>query len=233
MRVSKLIFYSLFALLLHQSLFSQDYKNKFIIEGNFSLNSQEPNSSNTFSKSFSIETSPSIGYFIHKNLIVGAGIDYGYSREYQNLYIYNTTGINTFSYAITGKEIAPMAYVKLFKPLNQRMYCALRLNYQYGWSSQTKSSSNYNSSYGNYYDYSSSIKPDNVTHIRTSSFAISPEIQYRITKHWGIQTSLNGFNLTSIRKKDGPFIDFSKQTTCEFSINPSSWSFGVFAILGK
>ncbi|QHT71422.1 outer membrane beta-barrel protein [Rhodocytophaga rosea] len=204
-------------ILLTTSSVAQIARHTFYVDGSFNY-SKKNNTGSANNQERSIQAAPNIGFFINERILLGVGINYSQiNTEGQLLNVvqgYPATNIESIT-----KTVAPLLFVKYIKPINDKFSFAVKGTYQYGLQ-KTDISLNGTSSV-------SSASYDT----RVSSFTLSPEILFFISKRIGMQVNFNGLSITSGNKQE--FSKSVKYTDYTFSINPSTWNLGLFLILGR
>lgn len=200
-----------------------------------------------------IIVSPNIGYFVSDNFAIGIGV------EYKSLSSANTSLTNSdFTNKVLmsqvfdetshkWNEIAPSFFAKYIIPISDKLSFSLKAKFSHGLVTDDVS---VNSTIINY-DAQGGISNQTTSKVvsekpskQTNRFNLSPEFQYLITDKIGLQVNFTGFSYNSVpvinnayQTIDGTsfynIVNYGTQKTTSFTINPSSWSFGVFFLLGK
>ncbi|ADQ80257.1 hypothetical protein Palpr_2121 [Paludibacter propionicigenes WB4] len=245
----------------HFAASAQYTQGKIYIDGSVNYNNDNMSIATlkvgeaTKTTSNNLTISPNIGYFVSDNFAIGIGL------EYISLSSSNTalTGIE-FDYikknlvnkiidesSSKWKELAPTLFAKYIIPVSDKLSFSLKAKFSHGLLTDDIA---INSTTINYDDKGSVSSQTSSTVVsekpskQTNRFSISPEFQYLITNKIGLQINFTGFSYNSIpvinpsfeQKDDGNFyhvVNYGTQKTTSFTINPSSWSFGVFFLLGK
>jgi hypothetical protein len=191
--------------------------------------------------------SPSIGYFVANNLAVGIGL------EYKSLSNSNTTLTESVFanqvldhnvYDLTSskwKELAPSIFAKYILPISDKLSFSIMAKFSHGLVTDEMSVNSTTISFDGKVSTSEVVseKPSK----QTNRFNISPEFQYLITNKIGLKVNFTGLSYNSLpvinhsyETVDGTrfsnVVNYGSQKTTSFNINPSSWSFGVFILLG-
>ena len=203
-------------------------------------------------KSTNIIISPNIGYFIANNFAIGVGLEYKFlnnSTKGDYFLVNNKDGSKVIvSEVISSKwnELAPTIFAKYIIPVSDKLSFSLKAKFSHGLVTDEISDSPTSTMYdpqGKVTDVTNSTVLSEKPSKQTNRFNISPEFQYLITDKIGLQINFTGFSYNSVpvinpryESNDGvtfnSIIDYGTQKTTSFNINPSSWSFGVFILLG-
>lgn len=252
--------YGLIVVLLtvHFAASAQYNQGKIYIDGNVNYNNDNSNlatfqvGSATKSTATNLIISPNIGYFVADNFALGVGV------EYKSLSSSNTMLTNSdFSNKVLisqifdessskWNEIAPTLFAKYIFPISDKLSFSLKAKFSHGLVTDdvTVNSTTIE------YDAQGSITNQTTSKVvgekpskQTNRFNISPEFQYLITDKIGLQINFTGFSYNSVpvinnayQTSDGSVfnnvVNYGTQKTTSFNINPSSWSFGIFVLLG-
>jgi hypothetical protein len=252
--------YSLVIILVffHFAASAQYNQGNIYIDGSVNYNNDNVNvgtlmvGAPTETKSTNFIVSPSIGYFVANNFAVGIGL------EYKSLFSSNTTLTESFfnsgvlerqTYDVTSskwKELAPSIFVKYIFPISDKLSFSLNAKFSHGLltdeMSVNSTTINYNPQGGVLNQTTADVVTEKPSK-QTNRFNISPEFLYLITNKIGLKVNFTGFSYNSVpvishsyETVDGTrfsnVVNYGTQKTTSFNINPSSWSFGVFILLG-
>jgi hypothetical protein len=240
----------------HFVVSAQYNKGSIYIDGSVNFSNDNMNvhkiGVDDISKSKNFIVTPSIGYFIRNNFAIGIGL------EYQSLYSLSSsiTGSNFLNGVLTDrildvtttnwKEVAPMVFAKYIFPISDKVSFSLKAKFSHGlltYNVSVASNAFAYDSNGNITNQTESeIKSDEKAR-QTNRFNLSPELQYLITDKIGLQVNFTGLSYSSVpviqsayETIDGMGFDhvfyYGNQKATTFNINPSSWSFGLFILLG-
>ena len=238
---------------------AQYTQGKIYIDGSVNYNNDNMNVATqavgaaTKSTSNNLIISPNIGYFVSDNFAIGVGL------EYKSLSSSNTTLTNSnyTNSALTSQifdessnkwnELAPTLFAKYIIPVSDKLSFSLKAKFSHGLVTDNvtinSTTVNYDAQ-GNGTNQPTSTIVSEKPSKQTNRFNLSPEFQYLITDKVGVQVNFTGLNYNSVpvinnayQTTDGSNfsqkINYGTQKSISFSINPSSWSFGVFFLLGK
>jgi hypothetical protein len=240
----------------HFAVSAQYNKGSIYIDGSVNYSNDNVNvykiGVDDVSKSKTFIVTPNIGYFIRNNFVVGIGL------EYQSLYSLNSsiTGSNFSNGVLTDrildvtttnwKEVAPTVFAKYIFPISDQLSFSLKAKFSHGLLTDNVSvvsnAFTYDSN-GTVTDHTESEIKSVEKARQTNRFNLSPELQYLITDKIGLQVNFTGLSYSSVpviqsayETIDGKGFDhvfyYGTQKTTTFNINPSSWSFGLFVLLG-
>jgi len=241
--MKRLYLFFLFTFLIVSFSNAQDFKPKYILAGNlfYTQNTTNgdflPKGYNMYDRAFGI--CPSFGFVLGKGFALGIGVDFQYSSENYITSFLLSDGYYFQERIRKGNNYGPLVYLKYVRPLNNRISIGLKLKSTcLVQKSKTKTESlnwvdnSGNITYGVYYPYfgeSSVIVRSEPGYLFQSILA--PEVQYKITPQIGLQASFNGLVYSFRRYKLlGEPINYS---SFSIELNPSSWQFGVFFLLGE
>ena len=241
----------------HFAGLAQYNQGKIYIDGNVNYNNDNSNvPTNQIgipidTKSTNIIISPNIGYFIANNFAIGVGIEYkslSNSTYGANFLFNNQDGSKVIvSEVISSKwnELAPTIFAKYIIPVSDKLSFSLKAKFSHGLVTDEISDSptTVTTTVAGQVTITNPTVLSEKPSKQTNRFNISPEFQYLITDKIGLQINFTGFSYNSVpvinpryESNDGvtfnPVIDYGTQKTTSFNINPSSWSFGVFILLG-
>ena len=242
----------------HFAGLAQYNQGKIYIDGNVNYNNDNSNVPTDQigipkeTKSTNIIISPNIGYFIANNLAIGVGVEYKSlfnSTNGDNFLFNNYDGSKVVVSEVISskwKELAPTIFAKYIIPVSDKLSFSLKAKFSHGLVTDEISDSPTSTMYdtqGKVTDVKNPTVLSEKPSKQTNRFNISPEFQYLITDKIGLQINFTGFSYNSVpvinpryESNDGvtftPVIDYGTQKTTSFNINPSSWSFGVFILLG-
>lgn len=252
--------YSLVIILVvfHLAASAQYNQGNIYIDGSVNYNNDKMNVATlmvgapTATSSNNLIISPSIGYFVANNFAVGVGLEYQSLSNTTTGLTYINRYLGTLDYKIFDtssnkwKEIAPSIFAKYIIPVSDKLSFSLKAKFSHGLLTDNVSISsnkiNFNAQGAVISDSLSNVineKPSK----QTNRFNLSFGLQYLITSKVGLQVNFAGLSYSSIpvinsayeTNDGGEFnyvVNYGTQKTTSFNINPSSWSFGVFVLLG-
>lgn len=220
----------IFSVLFCLSASAQYNQGNIYIDGSLNYNNDNTKFTDVIhsTKSSTFIFSPNVGYFVSNNFAIGVGVEY---QSIQNSYPYGS-----FNYTNKWNELAPSIFAKYIIPISEKLSFSLKLKFSHGLLTDEiifngNDTTNSNISY--------TEKPKK----QTNRFNFSPEIQYLITNSIGLQVNFTGLSINSVPKiNPGYYYDgttftslntYGTETTTSFNINPSSWSVGLFIVLGS
>lgn len=209
---------------------AQYNKGSIYIDGSLNYNNTNlkfEDNTNYPTKSGTFIFSPNIGYFLSNNFVVGVGVEYqALTSSYPYGFFYFTNKSN---------ELAPSIFAKYIVPISEKLSLSLKMKFSHGLVTDQIIFNGIDSTTTNV-NYTE--KPS----LQTNRFNFSPELQYLITNSIGLQVNFTGLSINSVPKiNPGYNYDGTKftslnvkgtETSTSFNINPSSWSVGLFIILG-
>ncbi|MFT3753829.1 MAG: hypothetical protein QM800_13450 [Paludibacter sp.] len=248
--MKKLIF-SLITLMVFQLTASAQYEyGTYYIDANLNFDSSNEKVDNAIAFSTNnnaYNLNPEIGYFIKNNLAIGIGLNYKHtfsSDSYTPYKVLNSDLSLNYSLSPTTlnelNEIAPAFFIKYFFQPTKNLSLSLKASYSKGWGTY-----NLIQKYVKKPDGEETIVLSEKNKIESKYIFLSPELQYLLTRHVGLQVNFNGLGYVSTTKyaNDDFFFNsynpsLSKGSTTKsnfegtnFNIKPSAWSFGVFILL--
>jgi outer membrane protein len=242
----------------HFFVSAQYNKGSIYIDGNVSYNNDNFNvatlqvGSDISRKSHNLILSPNVGYFVANNFAIGVGL------EYQSLYntktsitesSFNSGILDHQIFDITSSkwnELAPTVFAKYIFPISDKISFSLKAKFSHGLLtdevSVNSTTINYDTQGKITNQTTGSVLSDKPSK-QTNRFSLSPEFQYLITDKIGLQVNFTGLSYNSVpvinqsyETLDGVtfnnVINYGTEKTTTFNINPSSWSFGLFILLG-
>lgn len=183
-----------------------------------SINSRTSESRLNFesdSEVFLINLSPQLGYAIHKNLVIGLGIGYGYSKNESNAVRDN--GETSFSES-NSESLDLFPFIRLYKPVGNIVFFFIQgeARYSKGWSdSKTTNSEPFSGERNEFF------------------IGVRPGFTIFLSKNFALETNIGTLGYTSgSNESDGSNIDLVREQDTDskvfdFSLNSSNLRFGV------
>lgn len=203
-------------------IFGQDKKEEFSIEkgtwsieGNLSINTQNSESFNETSDSntdnFNFSISPTIGYAIKENLILGLGISYGYSKsEFENK---NSQNLNQdFS---RNNSYGIFTYVKKYFPVSNKFALHLQGEARFTFGNNT---------FDDFYDI------ERTSETELFFVGIRPGFNYSLTKNLLLQANFGSLGYDYF-KAEIDDVNSQKANSFGFNFSSSSLIFGLTVLL--
>ena len=203
-------------------------------------------------KSRNLVVSPNIGYFLADNFVLGVGLNYRsiFGSSSGLNYVDNEKDSVTYMSDIRStkwNEFAPVIFAKYIFPITDKLSLSLKAKFSHGLVKDEisiNSTTKVEDLQGNLLVQRPSNFATEKPSGQTNRFNLSPEVQYLITNKIGLQVNFTGFSYNSVPVITPTYeaidngngynikIYSGTQKTTTFSINPSSWSFGLFVLLG-
>lgn len=243
----------------HFAASAQYTQGKIYIDGSVNYNNDKMNVATqavgaaTKSTSNNLIISPNIGYFVSDNFAIGVGLEYK-SLSSSNTTLTNSNYSNSVltsqifdEYSNKWNELAPTLFAKYIIPVSDKLSFSLKAKFSHGLVTDnvtiTSTTVDYDAQ-GNGTNQPASTIVSEKPSKQTNRFNLSPEFQYLITEKIGVQVNFTGLSYNSVPVISNAYqtdngttfsqkINYGTQKSISFSLNPSSWSFGVFFLLGK
>lgn len=226
---SKYFLFTIILVTVFYSASAQRTIKKFYVDGNFSFSRIKSTTEYSIGDGIeyknSLSVSPGFGYLISDRFIVGAGVSYDQSKisEISNRINPYLPPANLQSSEMLKVDLSPYIYAKYIYPIHEKVNIGVSIRLKYGMQgskllSLDGTSLNSDSSYITY---------------NTQYFAcsVSPELQFMLTKSIGLQGSFDLFNIQ--RDTQAYFGNENSVLQFDFSLNPSTWKFGIFLYFGR
>ncbi len=249
----------IFVLFLFTLVSSAQYKRGSVyIDGNVNF-SNDVSNNNVMQvsvpgevKSKNLVVSPNIGYFVADNFVLGIGLDYRsvFGSSSGLNYVDNEKDSVTYMSDVRStkwNELAPVIFAKYIFPITDKLSFALKAKFSHGLVKKEiliNSTTVVEDLQGALLVQRPSVFATEKPSGQTNRFNLSPEFQYLITNRIGLQVNFTGFSYNSVPVITPDYVPIGHgdgynikvysgtQKTTTFSINPSSWSFGLFVLLG-
>jgi len=243
----------------HFAASAQYTQGKIYIDGSVNYNNDNTTITTqavgaaTKSTSNNLIISPNIGYFVSDNFAIGVGLEYK-SLSSSNTTLTNSNYSNSVltsqifdEYSNKWNELAPTLFAKYIIPVSDKLSFSLKAKFSHGLVTDdvtiNSTTIDYNAQGGISNQTTSKVVSEKPSK-QTNRFNLSPEFQYLITEKVGVQVNFTGLSYNSVpvinnayQTSDGSNfsqkINYGTQKSISFSLNPSSWSFGVFFLFGK
>lgn len=219
---------TLSAFLFVNTTIAQDLNGKFFLDGNFSFSTLK--SSVAYGIGDAVESknmlglAPGIGFMISEHVGIGIGLTFQQSRSFDNHQsLPGIPGSPGQVSELLSKEIAPHLFLKYLHPLSDRTYAGAGLKLLYGLEGSKVLSIAGSISLAD----SSSFTYGT----RYYGLAISPELQFMLTKTLGIKANFDLFSLKL--SKQAYFGNDNTILSSDFNLNPSNWTLGLVAYFGR
>lgn len=247
----KKIFSLIFILaVLQTTAFAQFNQGTIYIDGslNYNVDNNVFDNSNYSTKANSMNFSPSVGYFLMNNFVVGVGLDY---QSYNNNSSTTTNYMATYpdgsiisakiltTTAIKWNVMAPAVFAKYIMPISDKLSFSFKAKYTTGSLKDNTTITQDSVFTSPARENSINIAPTNKPKSSSSKLNLSVAFQYLVTNKIGLELNFAGFTYASVPKIQtydqvtyNNVITWGTENTSSFNINPASWSVGVFVLLG-
>lgn len=223
---------------------AQINKGTWMVGGNLSgrvTNSQSSDTNNTYiNKTTSFSILPQIGYFISKNILLGASLGYDYfNGNYENDYTRNSMHYysNTSIQKSTSQSMKFGVLAGYYAPINDRIYfnSYFTMDYSipfYSYNQSTSSTIN-NSPFVTTNNSSNSSTTDNTKKTSgTFNLGISPGLSFFVTSKLALEASLGILNYSTNFTNDSS-AKKSNSSGSGFNFGINSISLGIRYFIPK